>query len=724
MRVILIFLAVFIASPLYADRAKRQWFEKNIRPLLAANCYECHSHESNKLKANLFLDSKQGWNLGGDSGPALVPGDPESSLLIKAVRYHDEDLKMPPKGRLSPEQVALLERWIRDGAYDPRSSHLLTKIKGKTIDIEKGKTFWSFRPMVQAPLPEVKDRAWPRGMIDTFLLAAMEAKGVRPVGPTDRRSLLYRAYFDLTGLPPTEQDIAAFLADTSREAFAKVVDRLLSSKHFGERWGRHWLDVARYAESTGGGRTMLFPDAWRYRDYVIDAFNADKPYDRFVTEQLAGDLMPHETPQERWQQLVAIGFLALGPTNYEQQDKEHLRMDVVDEQLDVLGRAFMGMTLGCARCHDHKFDPIPAADYYAMAGIFRSTQSLVNANVSSWIKTSLPLDKDDPKQRQRAEHQAAVKALEAKVSALKKRIDPKGAKGQVAGGPADPAKLPGIVLDDTKADIQGIWMHSTSQARWVQDGYLHDENTRKGESWVTWTPDIPEAGRYEVRVSYSASTNRDRNVPVIIQHADGRSTEHVDQARAPLGGQSLRAGGRVFDSKRGARAGCAFPTRARSSGSSSTRCSSSRKRPWRRRPRRPGPGRKNPRKRRQAKTARSCRPNSKRSRHSSRSSREKKPPPVPIAMGVKDFSAKEDCRINIRGNPHNLGEEVPRGFLQVASLGTPPEIAKDQSGRLELAQWLTAPEHPLTARVMVNRIWYYLYGKGLVRQRGQFRRHG
>src|SRR5262249_10773066 len=330
-------------------------------------------------------------------------------------RYTDEALKMPPKGRLPAAVVADLEKWVRMGAPDPRDTSVAKKPAG-SIDIEKGRQFWSFQPPKRHPIPEVKDTAWPRSDIDRFLLAKMEAKGLKPAADAEPPVLLRRLYFDLIGLPPTPEQIDRFVEEYGAEpqaAIAHVVDELLASPHFGERWGRHWLDVARFAESSGGGRSLLFKDAWRYRDYVIDAFNQDKQYNRFITEQIAGDLLPYATPEQRRAQVTATAFLVLGPTNYERQDKDILEVDVIDEQLDTMGRAFLGMTIGCARCHDHKFDPIPPKDYSALAGILRTTQTLINDNVSKWVELPLPMS---------AAQEAAVRKHEAAVADLKKQI--------------------------------------------------------------------------------------------------------------------------------------------------------------------------------------------------------------------------------------------------------------------------------------------------------------
>jgi hypothetical protein len=411
-----------LSSPpaLHAAGPGIEFFERKIRPVLVEHCYRCHS-AATKQRGGLVLDSREGLRRGGDSGPAVVPGKPDESLLLRAVRYAEEP-RMPPKGKLPDAAIADLQKWIAMGAPDPRTAtHSATT---KPIDVGEGRKFWAFQKPRRHPTPKVKDAEWAGSDIDAFVLSALERKGLHPAEDADRAVLLRRAYFDLIGLPPTPRQLDAFLHDRSPDAFAKVVDELLASPHFGERWGRHWLDVARYAESSGGGRSLLALDAWRYRDYVIDAFNRDVPYDRFVTEQIAGDLLPAATPEARSRQLIATAFLVLGPTNYEQQNKDALEMDVVDEQIDTMGRAFLGLTIGCARCHDHKFDPIPTRDYYALAGILHSTQTLVHDNVSRWVEQPLPVGK---------EREEAIRKHEAKIADLQKRLQQAKAAKSDAG---------------------------------------------------------------------------------------------------------------------------------------------------------------------------------------------------------------------------------------------------------------------------------------------------
>ncbi|MBI3822617.1 MAG: PSD1 domain-containing protein [Planctomycetes bacterium] len=344
-----------------------EFFEAKIRPVLAKHCYECHSAKSSKVKAALYLDSRTGILTGGDHGPAIVAGDPNKSLLIKALR-HEGDYKMP-KEKLPDSVIADFVQWVKMGAPDPRTTDTAS---WKKLTLEDAKSHWSFKPMQKRPAPKVKDTSWPRSDVDRFILGPLEAKGLTPAKDADRATLLRRLTLDLIGLPPTPEQVDAFVADKSPDAYEKIVDRLLASQHFGERWGRYWLDIARYAESNGNADNTPFPHAWRYRDYVIKSFNDDKPYNRFISEQVAGDLLATKDAKEKDANLVATGLLALTSKPRAQNNPDY-RMDLVADQLDVTCRAVMSMTIICARCHDHKFDPISTKDYYALAGIFDSS---------------------------------------------------------------------------------------------------------------------------------------------------------------------------------------------------------------------------------------------------------------------------------------------------------------------------------------------------------------
>jgi cytochrome c553 len=354
------------------------FFEAKIRPVLVASCFECHAAGAKKVGGNLRLDSRDGLRRGGVSGPAVVPGNPEASLLRQALRW-EHDLEMPPDEPLPEAVIADFETWIAQGAPDPRDHPAPSPGPASAVS-----PLWSIRP-IQAPSPpSVRDSAWPLDPLDRFVLAGLESRDLRPATEADPVTLARRLAFDLHGIPPDPAETEAFMAEhrsSPRTAWTRLVDRLLESPAFGERWGRHWLDVARYAESNGNdglGRNPTFPHAWRYRDYVIDAFNRDLPFDRFALEQIAGDLLPSSTPAERDRQLVATGFLALGAKPAKAMNA-NFAMDVVADQIDVVTRGFLGLTVACARCHDHKSDPIPTRDYYALAGIFTSTETLWGA---------------------------------------------------------------------------------------------------------------------------------------------------------------------------------------------------------------------------------------------------------------------------------------------------------------------------------------------------------
>ena len=357
------------------SESETEFFEKEVRPLLVEKCQGCHG--ADRPKGHLKLTSRAGILQGGDNGPAIVPGKTAESLLVKAVRYGD-DLRMPPKGKLADKQIEILERWVKLGAPWPGAKAALAIPDSRFAITEKHRQFWSFQPVKAIPPPTVRDTAWPRSPIDRFILAGLETKGLAPAAPADKRTLLRRVTFDLIGLPPTPKEIDDFLADESPQAFERVVNRLLDSPQYGERWGRHWLDVVRYADA----RDLIqlppasdFREAWRYRDWVVDSFNRDLPYSDFVRSQVAGDLLPSSRPDGfNRDGLVATGLLAIADFVPGDVDKNQMIADYVNDQIDVVSKAFLGLSVACARCHDHKFDPISTEDYYALAGIFFSTR--------------------------------------------------------------------------------------------------------------------------------------------------------------------------------------------------------------------------------------------------------------------------------------------------------------------------------------------------------------
>ncbi len=706
---VLLATAFALNAPAFADEGL-DFFEKKVRPLLAERCLDCHS-EAKKVKGGLRLDLREGWVKGGDSGPAIVPGEPDKSLFITAIRYSDRDLQMPEKRKLPDEEIAILEQWVKMGAPDPRTSGTVAK-KQTGLSLEEGRKFWSYAPVQKPAVPAVKDAAWARGDLDRFILAKIEAAGAQPAPDATPEALVRRLYYDLVGLPPTPEQIDAFAkaaAVNRPQATEKLVDELLASPHFGERWGRHWLDVARFAESSGGGRTLLFKDAWRYRDYVIQSLNADVPFDRFIREQIAGDLLPAATPEDARRQVSATAFLALGPTNYEEQDKQQLRFDVIDEQLETLGRGFLGQTIGCARCHDHKFDPVSQRDYYAMAGIFASTRTLFNYtdNVARWIAAPLPAA---------GPNEVALLAHETKLAALEKDLE--GAKAELTkaskavtevtnkpGVPVAAGDLPGIIIDDAQAKIVGEWKHSKHVRSYIGDGYVHDLNQGKGEKTITFTPSLPKAGRYEVRLAYAhLDGGRATNVRVTVLHADGEDNVFIDQTQVPpIDGRFVSLGKFRFE-KDGA--GYVLITNDDSNGyvtvdalqfipeGDATAAEESR-------------DAANPQRAAAAKRVRKLETDLKKLK--------KEGPARDTAMAVRDDDQVADVQIRVRGVEKQRGETVPRGFLTVALRNEAPAIPANQSGRRELADWIASAENPLTTRVFVNRTWTWLFGTGLVR---------
>ena len=538
------------------DTAALEFFEKKIRPLLADNCFNCHSTNTNS-RGGLRVDDRNGLISGGDRGSAIVPGDPEKSLLIKAVRQTDSKLKMPPMKQLSEQQIADLTKWIQDGAIWPRVEFTLPMGDPSPEYERLRKEHWAWQPLRDVKTPAVRVADWAHGEIDQFVQAKLESQGLTPVAHADKVTLIRRLTFDLTGLPPTLEEIAAFVKDESATAFESVVDRLLGSAAFGERWGRHWLDVARYGESTGSARNLPYPHAWRYRDYVIDAFNNDKPYDQFIREQIAGDLLPANSEAQRDEQLIATGFLALGVKDVNQRYKVRFVMDNVDEQIDTVSRAVLGLTASCARCHDHKFDPIPQTDYYALAGIFRSTDLCA------------------------------------------------GVRNKMGGG--------GLDYYDTDMLLK-LGSPPSSEA----DSSAKKEETKKA---------LAEA-RAELQ-ALADSKEGNELAP------DGRQKNVIAREKvAKLQAELLAHSDPAMQG--------------------------------------------------------------------------------PVAFGVRDSKTISDTEIRVRGEAEKLGPVVARGFLGVIPIADPPPVNPNQSGRLELAQWLASEKNPLTSRVMVNRIWQHLFGQGLV----------
>jgi hypothetical protein len=516
------------------------FFESKVRPILAERCYRCHGPDSGKGKAGLRVDSPDALMRGGDSGPAIVRGEPDKSLLILAVR-HDGAVSMPPKSKLAQPEIDALAAWIKIGApwpdYAGGPAPVPNPGDSRRWD-DKARAFWAFQTLKVPAPPAVTNATWPLSAIDRFVLARLERAGLRPATSADKRTLIRRASLDLWGIPPSPEEIDAFLRDSSDQAFERLVDRLLASPRYGERWGRHWLDVARFADSNGMDDNLAYSDAWRYRDYVIAAFNNDKPYNVFVQEQIAGDLLVASAPARRDELVVATGFLAIGPKMLAEDDPVKQQMDIVDEQLDTSCRVFLALTIGCARCHDHKFDPLEMGDYYGMGGIFKSTRTMVSFRVDSkWNTTAL-------------------------------------------GGPQA-----GLRLEDLQQII-------------------------------------------------------DRHDNALV---NGNTTRMSDEERA--------AHGKLLEEAR------------------------------------------------------------------------KEYAAIPKAMAIGEGDVG-DLEIFLRGNHLTRGPVAPRRFPTILAGSDQPRLSTSQSGRLDLARWMTDPFHPLTARVMANRVWRWHFGEALVRSVDNFGKLG
>ena len=713
---------VFLLSQLVgiADQ-KTDFFEKKIRPVLSNNCYECHSAKSKSLKAGLLLDRKAGWERGGKNGAVIIPGKPSKSILMNALRYNNHDLQMPPSGKLSESVLADFEKWISMGAEDPRNLSLeevfaVGGLKAKSLD--EGRKFWAFKPIKLPSLPVVQKNEWIKDDIDRFILREIEENDLEASQKAEPMTLLRRIFFDLTGLPPSTQDIKDFQESLSGESFENVVDRLLESPRFGERWGRHWLDVARYADTTGGGRNNPFPNAHRYRDYVISSFNKDKPFDQFMMEQIAGDLMSSSTDEEYNEQLTGTGFLALGPHNYELQDKELLRMEVVDEQLSAVGKAFMGLTMDCARCHDHPFDPIPIQDYYSIAGIFRSTNSLVPGNVAGFHERNLR----DEFGEQRKHYEQTLASLEKRLKDAVNSVKSLGGnESNNNSRSVDPLTLEGIVVDDLKAIKKGNWKSSTHTPGYVGSGYHHDDNTGKGDKSITYKANINKSGKYDVQVSYTDGPNRSKKTPITVMHADGEQKIYIDQTKPPAILDTFTSVG-VFRFEQIERDVVQITTEGTEGHviadairlvaiENKDGVPNFSKKP------------KETDHHLVAQKKLEAQKNVDKIKREIELHKKSQPAKVAKVMSVREQKKTGNWHIHLRGGIRNLGPVVERGFLQVTMpRGTSPvaDIPKGESGRLQLAEWIASSNNPLPARVYANRIWHHLFGRGIVASTDNF----
>jgi len=648
--------SLFRAHP--ANEEQRERFEMNVRPLLASECYACHRQSA---MGNLRLDSRKGLLEGGKHGPAVVPGKPEESLLIQAVTHSHDRLKMPPQRKLKPEQIDILTAWIKDGAYWPEDDTPQTEsAKGSEYVISpEQRAFWSFQPIKKTEPPQVKDTSWPRGPIDRFILARLEQEGLRPVKPADKRTLIRRATLDLIGLPPTPEEVDAFLADNSPDAFAKVVDRLLASPHYGERWARYWLDVARYSDdSLNSTKDEPYPNSFRYRNWVIRAFNEDMPYNLFVKAQIAGDMMASNDPN---QYAAGLGFYALSP-------------EMQDERVDATTRGFLGLTVACAQCHDHKYDPIPTKDYYSLQGIFSSSRldelPLAPAHVvDAWKAQEEKVKrKEDLIQRfYDTQRQQIGEILASQTAAFM----------LAARGIRDDAGLDAETLSRWKKYLESPEKEHPFLKKWFDlaaRGASEKEFEQEAYEFQQLVLDVIEEKReVDEKNKITLGLNPQRN-DVANASLVSLSRDKFNLWR-DLFERSSRDSAGFFQTPDGIYYYHEGTIERFLQGEWKTYLEAQKA------------------ELEQLKNA--------------------LPEKYPFLQIVRDKEEPADVKVQIRGDRNNLGEVAPRRFLAILS---PPERKRytKGSGRLELAEDIIDPKNPLTARVMVNRIWQYHFGRPIV----------
>lgn len=713
-----------------------EFFEKRVRPILVERCYECHS-EGKKTKGGLRLDTRAGVLKGGKTGVVVVAGEPEKSLLVEAVRWGNPDLQMPPKEKLSAGQIADLVAWVKMGAPDPREgAPSVAAAEGAkpqaAMDLREVRERFPYAPVKAQIVPQVKDRAWAMGEIDRFVLSRLEAKGLRPAKALDKRALIRRATYDLTGLPPTVAEVETFVADESPGAFAKVVDRLLASPAYGQRYARYWLDLVRYTDSfdaRGTGGPMDCAEAWRYRDWVVDAFNRDLPYDEFVRRQIAGDLLT--TPSDRLDGIVATGVYAIGNWGGGDADKEKLLTDIVDDQIDLTGRAFLGLTLACARCHDHKFDPISTRDYYALAGIFFSSHILpgVGPKTNGPDMLRIPLATPDEiarRERVKAELAAlerpdggATYARGAFMPMREPLRNVRNIAGLHAVKAAGKQDTPSATFNTTDRDVafitikmppRSVAVHPPpvggvaavfecpTDATVTLEGRLADADPNCGDGIEYRLLHRPHGGDAVVTLASGATDNgKSASVsagPLKLAAGDQiellilpRAEYSCDTTVIDLRIKPTDASSPVHDLRAEVLAD-PFATGA----------------PWHFDQVAPDP--------RVAELRRQL------------------AAPLPAAHGLQEGGCPgspqqgvHDVRVHVRGRYDRLGDTVPRGFPRVLA-GEESARISEGSGRAELARWVASAANPMTARVMANRLWQWHFGEGIVRTPNNFGKLG
>ncbi len=672
--------------------AQLELFEKNARPLFVEKCQGCHNA---KLKSGgIDFSSPAAIKEAAAMGIFGNPAEPEKSVIVKALSYEGQ-IKMPPQGKLPAETIAAVREWVAAGAptpaVTPSAGNSLegtgvrpVALRGVITDADKN--FWAFRPIAQAAPPTPKQKDWALNPIDQFVLANLERNGLRPAPQADKPTLLRRATFDLTGLPPTEKELQDFLADKSPQAFEKVVDRLLASPRYGERWGRHWLDVMRYADSTGSDEDHRYPHAWRYRDYVVQSFNDDMPYNQFVREQLAGDILAADANSGvGYRGIVATGFLALGKKALAQKDLPLKRYDVVDDQIDVTAKAFLGLTVTCARCHDHKFDPIATRDYYQLAAIFANTLSYTGGETGDPIQTPLaPPGEFEAFKKQWSAYNAVEKKIAAIIDFDKdagKHRDQQAKQIAASMQAAYRVYGKGEVLAAVAASTR---LDEAQLARWVE--YLKSDRPELAK-WHA----AGDANREQIAAEYQEEFRRSA-------YQYDQDLSWWKQARGSFPNAGKIAGPRPrMDAGKDAFFVSSWQDSGPMHRSQEEQLASL-----------------TPEKAKQAETLLAQAADMEKTLPSKE---------VPMACAVKEGPGL-DQKIFVRGDYHNLGEPVARTVPAILSLSAPAPEVKTKSGRLELADWIVDPRNPLPSRVMANRIWQGHFGEGVVRTPDNYGRLG
>jgi cytochrome c553 len=670
-----------------SDAAQAEFFERKVRPLLVQHCFSCHAR--GQKKGGLSLANRAGLLAGGDSGAVVALGKPAESSLIAAVEQTG-DVQMPPNGKLSKDEVAILRTWIELSAPWPESA---TKdgggLRAAGTITDEDRQFWSFRPVRASELPTVKEATWPRRPLDHFVLAQLEAAGLKPVAEADRRTLIRRATFDLIGLPPTAAEVDAFVANDDPHAYEKLIDHLLQSPQYGERWARHWLDVARYGEDQAHTfQARMYPNGFRYRDWVVNSFNNDLPYDRFIVEQIAGDLLPAADESERLKRLPALGFFALGPVYYKDAGcAGKAESDEVDDRIDTLTRGFLGLTVSCARCHDHKFDPIPTQDYYALAGVFASSQY-----------SEAPLAPADVV-KQYDERAKALKEVEKKLAdtqADEARKFGESLAPQMSQYVVGAWKLQGRRRKDSKAAVtkvaEELGLNEFLLDRWVQ--FLTPDNVRQ-------KPYLAQLKQAIAGQDAAADLADDATALAAVEKAGLAVQEQFVAALRTRDAQDAEYARKVAEAPDAEKSKVAKPKLEQTLADLLKDLLSDNKAPL-----------LIPKDRFDK-----LLPDASKTllaEMQKELDRQKKDlgEKYPVAHSLTD-SQPSNVKVNLRGNHKELGEEVPRRFLSILS---PNEVApfREGSGRLELAKAIADPANPLTARVLVNRVWQNHFGRGLV----------